>query len=93
VELGFVESTMQLWNGADFHCQQYAETGSTDMTIAQCWGPNCQQDSDCPQTPAAQVCQLPYPAPTACPVCADGSCYCLWGQCVPAATYVAGASM
>ena len=82
---------MQLWNGPDFHCQQFPEAGSTDLTVGRCWGPVCRQDSDCPQAPTAQVCKNLFdPAPTQCAACVDGTCNCLFGQCVPAHGYVAG---
>jgi hypothetical protein len=50
----------------------------------QCWGAPCQTETDCPQTPVKQFCNKgsrEYAG--ACPICGDGTCDCIQGQCLP----------
>jgi hypothetical protein len=82
---------MKAWNGPNFQCQQMTSDGSSTPDLAECWAPTCTMDSDCSQTPDAQVCKnLNQPPATSCAVCLDGSCDCVVGQCVPAHGYIEG---
>jgi hypothetical protein len=50
----------------------------------QCWGTPCQTEDDCPQTPVKQFCNKgsrEYAG--SCPICADSTCDCIQGQCLP----------
>ena len=42
----FIQKSMRNWNGDDFACNEFAESG-TSPTFAQCWKQSCNQDSDC----------------------------------------------
>jgi len=82
LELPFIESRMQRWNGPNFHCSLLFRSGASEATVAQCWGAPCLTSDDCP---SGQLCKdFSEPPPTQCPVCTSGTCNCVFGQCLTA---------
>lgn len=76
-QVPFIERSMGEWNGPVFKCKHRAND-----TAGECWGAPCKDDTLCE---GAEHCSRPgsYFANGTCTTCgADGSCGCIFGQCL-----------